>query len=159
ELSHPGYRPAPVTIGSVTDADQPVERHLRLTRGVLELLHQTGHPTVVITKNALVQRDTDLLSALAQRRLAGVFFSVTTLDPQIARTLEPRAAAPWKRLQAMRELADAGVPVGVMVAPLIPFITDVALEDVLAAAADAGATTAGYTVLRLPYEVRDVFTQ
>lgn len=159
ELSRAAYRPAPITIGSVTDGYQPIERHWRLTRGVLELLHETGHPVVVITKNALVQRDADLLSAMAQRNLAGVFFSITTLDAHMARTLEPRAAAPWKRLHAMRALAQLGVPVGVMVAPLIPFITDVALEDVLAAAAQAGATTAGYTVLRLPYEVRDVFTQ
>lgn len=159
ELSRPGYKVAPVTIGSITDGYQPIERHWRLTRGVLQVLLEARHPVVIITKNALVQRDLDLLAQLARRRLVGVLFSITTLEPETARMLEPRAAAPWKRLEAMQALAHAGVPVGVMVAPLIPFITDIQLERVLAAAAQAGASIAGYTVLRLPHEVREVFEQ
>ncbi len=159
ELGRRGYRPAPITIGSITDGYQPIERQWKLTRGVLETLLEARHPVVVITKNALVQRDIDILAQLAQRRLVGVLFSITTLDPQITRVLEPRASAPWKRIDAMRALANAGVPVGVMVAPLIPFITDTQLEHVLKAASEAGAIVAGYTVLRLPREVRDVFIQ
>src|SRR5690606_20501797 len=159
ELARPGYRPASVTLGSATDGYQPIERQWQLTRGVLQLLDETSHPVVIVTKNALVQRDIDILASMAQRSLAGVFFSITTLDADMARTLEPRASAPWRRLSAMQALSQAGVPVGVLVAPLIPFITDMQLEQVLAAAAQAGACTAGYTVLRLPHEVRQVFTE
>lgn len=159
ELARPGYRPAPVTLGSATDGYQPIERQWQLTRGVLQLLDETSHPVVIVTKNALVQRDIDILASMAKRNLVMVFFSITTLDPAMARTLEPRASAPWKRLSAMQALAQAGVPAGVLVAPLIPFITDMQLEQVLAAAAQAGACCAGYTVLRLPHEVRQVFTE
>lgn len=159
ELSARAYQPGTVTIGSVTDPYQPIERQWQLTRGVLALLDETRHPVVVITKNALIERDIDLLASLARRRLVVVFFSIPTLDAATARTLEPRASAPWRRIQAMRRLSQAGVPTGVMVAPVIPFITDDQLEHVLAAAADAGAGTAGYTVLRLPLEVRAIFVE
>lgn len=159
ELAARGYRPGTVTIGSATDPYQPIEREWQLTRGVLALLEETRHPVVVITKNALIERDIDLLASLARRQLAMVFFSIPTLDAATARTLEPRASAPWRRIQAMRRLTDAGIPTGVMVAPVIPFVTDDQLEQVLAAAAEAGAGTAGYTTLRLPYEVRDIFTE
>nr|MBF0683159.1 PA0069 family radical SAM protein [Pseudomonas sp.] len=159
ELSRPGYRPDIITLGSATDGYQPIERQWQLTRGVLQLLDECSHPVVIVTKNALVQRDIDILASMAQRNLVGVFFSITTLDADMARSLEPRASAPWRRLSAMQALSQAGVPVGVLVAPLIPFITDTQLEQVLGAAAQAGACSAGYTVLRLPHEVRQVFTE
>lgn len=159
ELGRPGYRANTITLGSATDGYQPIERQWQLTRGILQLLDECSHPVVIVTKNALVQRDIDILASMAQRNLAGVFFSITTLDADMARTLEPRASAPWRRLSAMQALSQAGVPVGVLVAPLIPFITDMQLEHVLSAAAQAGASTAGYTVLRLPHEVRQVFTE
>jgi DNA repair photolyase len=158
ELGRPGYRPDVISLGSATDGYQPIERQWQLTRGILQLLDECSHPVVIVTKNALVQRDIDILASMAQRNLVGVFFSITTLDAGMARTLEPRASAPWRRLSAMQALSQAGVPVGVLVAPLIPFITDMQIEQVLAAAAQAGACTAGYTVLRLPHEVRQVFT-
>jgi len=157
ELARPGYRPSTITLGSATDAYQPAERQWRISRGILELMLATRHPVAIVTKNALVERDLDLLSELARRRLVAVYFSVTTLDPAMARTLEPRASAPWRRLQAMRTLAQAGVPVGVSAAPVIPFVNDECLERILEAAHDAGARQAFYTVVRLPWEVRDVF--
>lgn len=159
ELGRPGYRPDVISLGSATDGYQPIERQWQLTRGILQLLDECSHPVVIVTKNALVQRDLDILTSMARRNLVGVFFSITTLDAEMARTLEPRASAPWRRLSAMQALSQAGVPTGVLVAPLIPFITDIQLEQVLAAAAQAGARTAGYTVLRLPHEVRQVFTE
>ncbi|TSH90210.1 PA0069 family radical SAM protein [Verticiella sediminum] len=157
ELARPGYRPGTITIGSATDPYQPIERDWRLTRGLLELMDECSHPVVLITKNALIERDVDVLARLAARGLVVVFLSITTLDAAMARTLEPRASAPWRRIEAVRALSQAGIPVGVMVAPIIPFITDAQVEHVLTAAAEAGAGSAGYTVLRLPYEVRDVF--
>jgi DNA repair photolyase len=157
ELARPSYRPSVITLGSATDAYQPIERQWRLSRGILELMLATRHPVAIITKNALVERDLDLLQELARQQLVAVYFSVTTLDAAMARTLEPRASAPWRRLQAMRRLADAGVPVGVSAAPVIPFINDEYLERILEAARDAGAQRAFYTVLRLPWEVREVF--
>lgn len=159
ELSRPGYRVSPINIGSATDVYQPIERQWQLTRGVLELLLQTGHPATLVTKNALVERDLDLLRALAERRLVTVYISITTLDTDMARTLEPRASAPWRRVQAVRTLANAGVPVGVLVAPVIPFINDESLEHILQEASQAGACYASYTVLRLPWEVRAVFEE
>lgn len=159
ELARPGYRVSPINIGSATDVYQPVERQWRLTRGVLELLLQTRHPATIVTKNALVERDLDLLRALAEQRLVTVYISITTLDADMARTLEPRASAPWRRIQAVRTLADAGIPVGVLVAPVIPFINDESLERILQTSAQAGACYASYTVLRLPWEVRAVFEQ
>ncbi len=157
ELSRPGYKPSPINIGSATDAYQPIERDWRLTRGMLELMLETRHPVTIVTKNALVARDLDLLASLAQQNLVVVYISITTLDAGMARTLEPRAAAPWRRLEAVRSLTDAGVPVGVLVAPVIPFINDESMEHILQEAKAAGAHYASYTVLRLPWEVKTLF--
>lgn len=159
ELARPGYRVSPINIGSATDVYQPIEREWQLTRGVLELLLQTRHPATIVTKNALIERDLDLLQPLAEQRLITVYISVTTLDTEMARTLEPRASAPWRRIQAVRTLANAGVPVGVLVAPIIPFINDESLERILQDARQAGACYASYTVLRLPWEVKAVFQE
>ncbi|CAB5512557.1 hypothetical protein LMG26857_01847 [Achromobacter anxifer] len=157
ELSRPGYKPSPINIGSATDAYQPIEREWRLTRGLLELMLETRHPLTIVTKNALVARDLDLLAALAEQKLVVVYMSITTLDAGMARTLEPRAAAPWRRLEAVRSLTDAGVPVGVLVAPIIPFINDESMEHILQESKAAGAHYASYTVLRLPWEVKTLF--
>ncbi|CAM4145299.1 PA0069 family radical SAM protein [Bordetella muralis] len=159
ELARPGYRVSPINIGSATDVYQPIEREWQLTRGVLELLLQTRHPATIVTKNALIERDLDLLQPLAEQRLITVYISVTTLDTEMARTLEPRASAPWRRIQAIRTLTNAGVPVGVLVAPIIPFINDESLERILQDARQAGACYASYTVLRLPWEVKAVFQE
>ncbi|HYD59790.1 MAG TPA: PA0069 family radical SAM protein [Noviherbaspirillum sp.] len=159
ELAKPGYRPEPIALGVATDAYQPCERELRITRRVLEVLHECGHPVAVITKSSLIERDIDLLSAMAARRQAVAAVTLTTLDPAIARTLEPRAAAPSRRLRTIRMLADAGIPVGVSIAPVIPFVTEPDLERILAAAAEAGAVDASYIVLRLPWEVNPLFGQ
>ncbi len=157
ELARPGYKPSPINIGSATDAYQPIEREWRLTRGLLELMLETRHPLTIVTKNALVARDLDLLAALAEQKLVVVYMSITTLDAGMARTLEPRAAAPWRRLEAVRSLTDAGVPVGVLVAPVIPFINDDSMEHILQESKAAGAHYASYTVLRLPWEVKTLF--
>ncbi|EFF76499.1 radical SAM domain protein [Achromobacter piechaudii ATCC 43553] len=157
ELGRPGYKPSPINIGSATDAYQPIERDWRLTRGILELMLETRHPVTIVTKNALVARDLDLLAALAEQNLVVVYISITTLDAGMARTLEPRAAAPWRRLEAVRSLTDAGVPVGVLVAPVIPFINDESMEHILQESKAAGAHYASYTVLRLPWEVKTLF--
>lgn len=157
ELARPGYKPSPINIGSATDAYQPIEREWRLTRGLLELMLETRHPLTIVTKNALVARDLDLLAALAEQKLVVVYMSITTLDAGMARTLEPRAAAPWRRLEAVRSLTDAGVPVGVLVAPIIPFINDESMEHILQESKAAGAHYASYTVLRLPWEVKTLF--
>ncbi|AUA59395.1 Radical SAM superfamily [Achromobacter spanius] len=157
ELARPGYKPSPINIGSATDAYQPIERDWRLTRGMLELMLETRHPVTIVTKNALVARDLDLLAALAEQNLVVVYISITTLDAGMARTLEPRAAAPWRRLEAVRSLTDAGVPVGVLVAPVIPFINDESMEHILQESKAAGAHYASYTVLRLPWEVKTLF--
>ncbi|WP_334133940.1 PA0069 family radical SAM protein [Tepidimonas sp.] len=158
ELARPGYVPAPVAIGTVTDAYQPLERELRLTRAVLQVLHDTAHPWVLVTKGSGVERDLDLIVPMAREGLCAVYVTLTTLDAALARRLEPRAAAPWRRLRTIQTLARAGVPVGVSVAPQIPFLND-DMERVLAAAADAGASAAFYTVLRLPHEVRPLFAE
>ncbi|MFY2644198.1 PA0069 family radical SAM protein [Achromobacter insuavis] len=157
EISRPGYKPSPINIGSATDAYQPIERDWRLTRGMLELMLETRHPVTIVTKNALVARDLDLLAALAEHKLVVVYMSITTLDADMARTLEPRAAAPWRRLEAVRNLTAAGVPVGVLVAPVIPFINDDSMEHILQESKAAGAHYASYTVIRLPWEVKTLF--
>lgn len=157
ELGKASYRPEPIAIGVNTDAYQPCERRLQLTRRVLEVLHASEHPVAMITKSSLIERDIDLLSAMAAKRLAIAAITVTTLDPAVARTLEPRAAAPARRLRTIRTLTDAGIPVGVSVAPVIPFVTEPDLERVLAAAAEAGAVNASYIALRLPWEVSPLF--
>ncbi len=157
ELAAPGYRCQPVALGINTDGWQPVERRLGLTRQLLAILAETRHPVSIVTKSALIERDIDLLADLARDGLVQVMFSVTTLDPRLARQLEPRAASPARRLAAMARLHDAGVPVGVLFAPLIPAINDHEMEKVLEAAQTAGAETAGYVLLRLPRELRALF--
>jgi len=157
ELGRPGYKPSPINIGSATDAYQPIEREWRLTRGLLELMLETRHPLTIVTKNALVARDVDLLAALAEQKLVVVYMSITSLDAGMARTLEPRAAAPWRRLETVRTLTEAGVPVGVLVAPVIPFINDESMEHILQESKAVGAHYASYTVLRLPWEVKTLF--
>ncbi len=159
ELGKPGYRCAILALGANTDPYQPVERELGITRSVLEVLHEHRHPVTIVTKSTAVLRDLDLLSSMARDDLASVNFSVTTLDPALARTMEPRAAAPHKRLEAMRALADAGVPVGVLASPMIPALNDAELERILEAAVAAGARWANYILVRLPYEVKDLFVE
>jgi DNA repair photolyase len=159
ELARPGYRPAPLALGANTDPSQPFERRWGVTRQILEVLAETGHPALITTKGALVERDLDLLSALAAENLVRVMVSIATLDSELARRLEPRAAAPRRRLEILRALSGAGVPCGVMVAPVIPALTDPDIEKVLGAAREAGADTAGTVFLRLPLEVRDLFVE
>lgn len=159
EISRPSYQCQTIALGVNTDAYQPIERTQRITRSVLEVLHETDHPVALITKSSLIERDVDLLAPMAARRLAVAAVTITTLDADIARTLEPRAATPARRLRTIRELTDAGVPVGVSVAPLIPFITEPDLERILEAAREAGAVYANYIVLRLPWEVRPLFQE
>ena len=158
ELAQPRYVPRLLNIGSATDCYQPVERDLKLTRSVIEVMREVRHPFSLITKSSGVARDLDLLAPLAAQRLAAVYVTITTLDAALARRMEPRAAAPHRRLRTIRALADAGVPVGVSVAPQIPFITE-DMEQVLEAARDAGARTAFYTVLRLPWELDALFRE
>ena len=158
ELSRPAYVPRLLNIGSATDCYQPVERELCLTRSVIEVLRDARHPFSLITKSSGVERDLDLIAPMAQKQLAAVYVTITTLDGELARKLEPRAASPQRRLRTIRALADAGVPVGVSVAPQIPFINE-DMEQVLEAAAAAGARSAFYTVLRLPWELNEVFQQ
>jgi len=157
ELSKPSYEPEPIALGVNTDAWQPAERELWLTRRVLEVLCERHHPFAAITKSSLIERDLDLLAPMAARRQVVAAVTITTLDAGIARTLEPRAATPARRLRTIRALADAGVPVGVSIAPVIPFVTEPDLERVLQACAEAGATSASYIVLRLPWEVAPLF--
>jgi len=158
-LAKRNYRPQLLNIGSATDAYQPVERKLRITRSVIELLAECEHPFSLVTKSSGVERDLDLIVPMAERGLAAVYVSVTSLDPELARILEPRAAAPHRRLQTIATLAKAGVPVGVSVSPVIPFINEPELERILEAAANAGATSAFSIVLRLPWEVNPLFQQ
>jgi DNA repair photolyase len=157
ELARPGYVCEPMALGTNTDVYQPIERRLRITRSILEVLAECDHPVTIVTKSALVERDIDLLSPMAAKRLARVFVSVTTLDGGLARRMEPRAAAPHRRLATIRALSAAGIPVGVMVAPVIPQINDRDLEAILEAAANNGATSAGWVMLRLPHEVKQLF--
>jgi DNA repair photolyase len=157
ELRKPGYRVRPLALGTNTDPYQPVERGLRLTRGVLGVLQRFRHPLSIVTKSAGVLRDLDILAAMAQERLVRVHVSLTTLDAGLARRMEPRAATPARRLQTIAALAQAGVPVGVLAAPMIPGLNDAELEQILAAAANAGARHAGSLLLRLPLEVRPLF--
>lgn len=159
ELAGPSWVPEAIALGINTDAYQPCERKLGITRQVLEVMRECHQPFGIITKSALIERDIDLLAEMAQKRLVAAAVSITTLDHDIARTLEPRAASPTRRLKTVQRLAEAGIPVSVNVAPVIPFITDHDLEHILQAAADAGATSAGYIVLRLPWEVSPLFQQ
>ena len=159
ELAKPGYQCRLIMLGSNTDPYQPVERRLGITRAVLEVLAETHHPVGITTRSTAVLRDLDLLSAMAKKGLASVYISLTTFDPELKRKLEPRSASSVARLQAMRQLADAGVPVGVMAAPMIPAVNDSELETILERAAEAGASSAAYTLLRLPHEVKDLFRE
>ena len=159
ELARPDYVCKPIMLGANTDPYQPVERRMQVTRSILEVLARTQHPVTVVTKSALVLRDLDLLSGLARQGLASVAVSVTTLDAELKRRLEPRAASPQARLRTLAALSAAGVPSGVLVAPVIPALTDHELEGILAAAAAAGVRWAGYVLLRLPYEIKDLFSE
>jgi DNA repair photolyase len=157
ELSRRSYQPSAINLGANTDPYQPLERKFRVTRSILEVLAECHHPVTIVTKGALVVRDIDVLSRLAAEQLVKVFVSVTTLDDELKRRMEPRAASPRARLAAIGKLAAAGIPVGVMFAPVVPAINDHELEAILEAAAGAGAKTAGYVLLRLPGEVRELF--
>lgn len=157
ELAAPGYRPRTLVLGANTDPYQPIERRHEITRSVLQVLRDCRHPVVITTKAPLVLRDLDLLVPMAERRLAAVLVSITTLDPALARRMEPRAAAPQRRLQVIQALAEARVPVGVLVSPLIPGLTDPDLERILELAAQAGASRAGTILIRLPLEVAGLF--
>ncbi|MBZ9865329.1 PA0069 family radical SAM protein [Mesorhizobium sp. CA15] len=157
ELSKPGYQPRTIAIGTNTDPYQPIEKQYRIMREILEVLEARGHPVGIVTKSALVTRDIDILSRMAERGLAKVALSVTTLDRMLARTMEPRASTPTKRLEAIRQLSDAGIPASVMVAPIIPGLTDPEMERILDSARSAGAREAGYVILRLPLEVAPIF--
>lgn len=157
ELSKDGYQPRTIAIGTNTDPYQPIEKQYRIMREILEVLEARGHPVGIVTKSALVTRDIDILSRMAERGLAKVALSVTTMDRMLARTMEPRASTPTKRLEAIRQLSDAGIPTSVMVAPIIPGLTDQEMERILDSAHAAGAREAGYVVLRLPLEVSPIF--
>src|SRR4051795_4169327 len=159
ELSAPNYQPRTIAIGTNTDPYQPIERKYQVMRGILEVLERAGHPVGIVTKSALILRDLDILTRLAERNLVKVALSVTTLDAGLARTMEPRAATPGRRLEALRQLSAAGIPTSVMVAPVIPAINDPDIERILDAAAMAGVRSAGYVLLRLPLEVRDLFVE
>ena len=158
-LAKPGYRCEPLAMGTNTDPYQPVEREWKITRSVLEVLSECEHPFTIVTKSAMIERDIDLIAPMAAKRMARVALSITTLDRELSRRMEPRAAAPQRRLDTLRRLSDAGIPVGVMTAPIIPQLNDRDLEAILEAAAAHGATTAGWVMLRLPLEVAPLFRE
>ncbi len=157
ELTERNYRCAPIAVGINTDAYQPTERKLGLTRAIVEVLVAARHPFSIVTKSALIERDIDLLALAAERNQVEVAVSLTTLDAKLTRRMEPRAASPARRLQTIRALSEAGIPVTVLVAPLIPVLTDSELETILEEARTAGARDAGYVLLRLPHELKDMF--
>lgn len=157
ELAHPKYQCAPIALGMNTDSYQPIEREYQLTRKILQVLCEANHPFSLVTKSAMVERDIDLIAPMAAKGLATIYLSMTTLDRQIARRMEPRAAAPERRLETLRRLSAAGIPVGVMVAPVIPALTDHDMEQILERAFEAGARRAGYVFLRLPHELGTLF--
>ena len=159
ELAAPKYRCDVVAMGTNTDPYQPVEREMKVTRSILQVLSDFNNPVGIVTKGHLVTRDIDILADMAKRNLAEIFLSITTLDKDLARAMEPRASAPHRRLDAIKRLADAGVPVGVMTAPMIPGLNDHEMEAILEAATKAGATRAGFTVLRLPLEIKELFEE
>jgi len=159
ELARPSYQPKTIALGANTDPYQPIEREHRITRAILEVLERTGHPVGIVTKSALVVRDIDILARMAERGLVKVALSVTTLDRTLARKMEPRAATPPKRVDALKALTDAGVPAQVMVAPIIPGLNDHEIESILEAARDVGVREAGYVTLRLPLELKDLFRE
>jgi DNA repair photolyase len=159
ELAAPTYQPKVIAIGTNTDPYQPIERKYGVMRRILEVLERAGHPVGIVTKSALVTRDIDILARMAERKLAKVALSVTTLDAELARKMEPRAATPLRRLEALRRLSEAGIPTTVMVAPVVPALNDSEIERILEAAQVAGVREAGYVLLRLPLEVRDLFRE
>src|SRR5580698_1688981 len=159
ELSAPNYVPKMIAIGTNTDPYQPIERRYKIMRRILEVLERAGHPVGIVTKSTLVLRDPDILARMAQRDLVKVALLVTTLDPKLARVMEPRAPTPSRRLDALQQLAKAGVPTAVMVAPVIPAINDAEIERILEAAVENGVRHAGYVLLRLPLEIRDLFSE
>lgn len=159
ELSAPGYSPKTIAIGTNTDPYQPIERRYQIMRRILEVLDRAGHPVGIVTKSALVLRDLDILTRMAKRDLVKVAISVTTLDPKLARVMEPRAATPPRRLGALRELVKAGVPASALVAPVIPAINDAEIERILEAIGETGVRHAGYVLLRLPLELKDLFRE
>src|ERR1700733_1751293 len=159
ELSAPGYEPKVIAIGTNTDPYQPIERRYKIMHRILEVLERAGHPVGIVTKSALVLRDLDILARMAERKLAKVALSVTTLDAKLARSMEPRASTPPRRLDALRQLAAAGIPTSTLVAPVIPAINDAELERILEAVAETGVRHAGYVLLRLPLELRDLFKE
>jgi DNA repair photolyase len=159
ELSAPGYMPRVIAMGTNTDPYQPIEKKMRITRSILEVLREFRHPVAIVTKSPLILRDLDILSDMARMGLAKAALSVTTLDRRLARAMEPRAGTPARRLQAITGLAEAGIPAGVMFAPAIPALNDHEMETVLTAAKDAGARNAGYVLLRLPLEIKDLFRE
>lgn len=159
ELAHPAYQPKAIALGSNTDPYQPIERQQRITRQVLEVLHRTRHPVAIVTKSALITRDIDILSEMAGDGLVKVAISITTRDRALARSMEPRASTPAKRLDALQTLHDAGIPTAAMVAPVIPGLTDAEIERILKAASKAGVREAGYVLLRLPREIKDLFRE
>ena len=158
ELRKPGYRCSAIALGANTDPYQPVERELGITRRILEVLQDHRHPVSVVTKSSLILRDLDLLAPMAEQGLSHVYFSVTTLDGDLARRMEPRAPAPARRIEAMRAVAAAGIPVGVLASPMIPALNDAELERILEASAGAGARWANYILIRLPHEVKEIFS-
>ena len=159
EFARKGYRCSPISLGINTDAYQPIERRYRITRQLLEVFAEHRHPVSLITKSALIQRDIDLLTPMAQQGLVTVYVSITSLDNQLSSKLEPRAAAPHTRLKTVQALHEAGIPVGTMVAPIIPMFTDREIEHILEAAYDHGARAAGYVLLRLPHELKEVWRE
>lgn len=159
ELAHPKYQCKPIALGMNTDGYQPIEREYQLTRQIIQVLSESNHPFSLVTKSSLVERDIDLIAPMAAKRLASIYVSITTLDRQLARRLEPRAAAPERRFETLRKLSEAGIPTGVMVAPVIPVLTDCDMEQILEKAHEAGARKAGYVFLRLPHELSDLFQE
>jgi len=159
EIAKPGYLPSPIALGINTDGWQPIERDYGITRGLLEVLCATRHPAHIVTKGALITRDLDLLADMAKDNLVHVHLSITTLDNKLSAKLEPRASAPHTRLKAVRALHEAGVPVGVLIAPVIPYVTDHMLEEILEQSREAGAASAGYVLMRLPHELKQLFRE
>jgi DNA repair photolyase len=159
ELAKPGYQPSTIALGANTDCYQPIERKYRITRQILEVLAECEHPVSIVTKSALIERDLDILGPMGRKHLARVFVSIGTLDRELARKLEPRAASPQRRLDVVRKLNEAGVPCGVMIAALVPALNDKTMEHVLEAAAAAGAKEAAYVVMRLPHELKTLFKE
>lgn len=158
-LGKRSYRPQVIALGANTDAYQPVERRLRITREIIQVLHDYRHPVAIITKSSLIERDIDLLGPMAEANLVKVFVSVTTLDRELSRRLEPRAAAPQRRLQTIERLARAGIPTGVLMAPIIPVLNDHEIESLLSRCTEAGAGSASYVILRLPHEIKNLFQE